>query len=278
MITPFEQKSRLAGTLDQLGLRALLLGFCFLWFYRLWSDALPAAAAALALYTLLWYTLSLWRRRALIHREAALRAHIGGTLAVEALLLCTPGDAAYRVGEWLRHEHALHILRAEGNGVLLTYDAETLLLLCMQTHPQQQGSASDVLAANRTLLSVAGATRCILCCPGSFTAEAEQVAESVEPPVRLLDGAALRALSGRLAPASDVQLVAMGKKQRKPFSWTSLRPLVFSPQKTRRYAAYGAGLMAFFVVTNQLYYLIPSGLCWMLAIWSQRQRRKPQRL
>lgn len=278
MITPFEQKSRLAGTLDQLGLRTLLFVVCFLWFYRLWGDVLPSAAAALALYVMLWYTLSLWRRRALVHKEVALRAHIGGTLAVEELLLCAPSDAAHRVAEWLSHQHTLQILRAEGNGVLLTYDAEILLLLCMQTHPQHQGSASDVLAANRTLLAVGEATRCILCCPGSFTTEAEQVSESVEPPVRLLDGATLRALSGRLAPASDLQLVAMGKKQRKPFSWASLRPLVFSPQKTRRYAAYGAGLMALFVVTNQLYYLIPSALCWMLAIMSQRQRRKPQRL
>jgi hypothetical protein len=104
------------------------------------------------------------------------------------------------------------------------------------------------------------------------------VAESLEPPVRLIDGGALRALAGRLAPATDAQLVAMGKKQRKPFVWSSLRTLVFSPQKTRRYAAYSVGLLTLYVLTDRFYYLIPSGLCWMLAMLSHRQKRKARRL
>ncbi len=278
MMTPFEQKSRLGGRLDGIALRLLVLALCFLWFYRLWGMTVPALLAGLALCALLWRTLTLWQRRALTRREAALRAHIGGTLALESLLLCTPQEAALRAADWLASEHALEVLRPAGEGVLLRYGEETLLLLCLQHHPQHATSASDVLAASRACLAAPEAARCVLCSPGTFSPEARQVAESLEPPVRLIDGEHLCALAGRIAPAGDEQLVAMGKKQRKPFAWASLRPLVFSAQKARRYAAYGAGLLVFYILTDRLYYLLPAGLCLLLSMLSHRQKYKPGRL
>jgi len=151
-------------------------------------------------------------------------------------------------------------------------------LLCLQGPLQQQTDAGAVLAANRSRLAIAEAQRCVLCSPGAFTQEARDIADSLDPPVRLIDGAALRALAGQLSPATDEQLAGIAKRQRKPFAWASLRQAAFSPKKTRRYAAYGTGLLVLFIVTNHAYYLIPSGLCWTLAILSQRGKYKAQRL
>ena len=278
MMTPFEQKSRLGNAVDRLAMRLLVLALCFLWFYRLWGMAAPAALAGGALCALLWRTLGLWQHRALARKAAALRAHIGGTLALEGLLIVQPIQAARQAADWLASRHDLRVLGEAGEGVLLRYGEETLYLLCLQGHPQQRTDAGAVLAAGRARLAVPEADRCVLCSPGAFTQEAQDTADSLEPPVRLIDGGMLRALAGRLAPASDEQLAAMGRRQRKPFAWASLRQAVFSPKKTRRYAAYGTGLLAFFILTNQVYYLLPSGLCWMLAIWSQRGKYRPQRL
>ncbi|MCL2544917.1 MAG: restriction endonuclease [Clostridia bacterium] len=278
MTTPFEQKSRLGGAVDRLAARLLVFVLCFLWFYRLWGMAAPALLAGGALYALLWRTLALWQRRALARKAAALRAHIGGALALEGLLTVQPAQAARQAADWLASRHDIHVLGEARDGVLLRYGQETLYLLCLQGHPQQRTDADAVLAAGRARLAVLRADRCILCSPGAFTQEARDTADSLEPPVRLIDGDALRALAGRLSPATDEQLIAMGRRQRKPFAWASLRQAVFSPQKTRRYAAYGTGLLALFILTGQIYYLVPSGLCWTLAILSQRGKYKPQRL
>jgi len=278
MITPLEQKSRLGSVMDWLALRLLALALCFLWFYRLWGITVPALLAGGALCMLLWRTLALWQRRALERKAAALRAHIGGVLALESLLCVQPVQAAKQAADWLASRYDLDMLGEAGDGVLLRYGQETLYLLCLQGPLQQQTDAGAVLAANRSRLAIAEAQRCVLCSPGAFTQEARDIADALEPPVRLIDGDTLRTLAGQLAPATDAQLVAMGKRQRKPFVWASLRQTVFSPKKTRRYAAYGTGLLALFILTGRLYYLIPAGLCWALAMLSQRGRRRPQRL
>jgi len=281
MITPFEQKSRLGSVLDRLATRLLALALCFLWFYRLWGMAAPALLAGGALCALLWRTLALWQRRALARKEAMLRAHIGGTLALERLLTVQPVEAARQAADWLASLYDLDVLGDAADGVLLRYGQETLYLLCLQGHPQQHTDAGAVLAAGRarSLVSQADrADRCVLCATGAFTQEALDTADSLEPPVRLIDGDTLRKLAGRLSPATDGQLVAMGRRQRKPFAWASLRQTMFSPQKTRRYAAYGTGLLAFFILTGQVHYLIPSGLCWGLAMVSQRGKHRNVKL
>ena len=278
MLTPFEQKSRLGSAMDRLALRLLVLALCFFWFYRLWGMTAPSLLAGGALCALLWRTLALWQQRALARKEAMLRAHIGGTLALESLLSVQPTQAARQAADWLASRHDLRVLGEAGDGVLLHYGQETLYLLCLQGHPQQQVDAGAILTAGRARLGVPQADRCILCSPSAFTQEAHDTADSLEPPVRLIDGDTLRALAGRLSPATDAQLAAMGRRQRKPFAWASLRQAVFSPKKTRRYAAYGTGLLALFILTSHLYYLVPAGLCWALAMLSQRGRHRQEKL
>ncbi len=278
MLASFEQKSRLGASLDRLGVRLLVLLVCFLWFYRLWGQLVPAIMAGVALGILVIYTLSLGGKQALMRRESALRRRIGGSIALEALLLCPPTDAARQAATWLGSVYALEGLRACSAGMLADYQGQTLLLICLQTHPRHASSANDVLTAQRTLLAQSEAQRCVLCAIGSFDAEAIALAESLEPPVRLVDGDALSAIAGKLSPATDQQLVALGKKQRKPFSWASLRLHVFAPRKTRRYALYAAGLMVCYILTDALYYLLPAGLCLLLAMLSQRRGDRPARL
>ncbi|MDR3051455.1 MAG: hypothetical protein LBU67_07005 [Oscillospiraceae bacterium] len=277
MIAPFDQKSRLGAALDRLGIRLLILLLCCLWFYRLWNQWPPALAAGLALAALCWQALALGSKRALARRESALRRRIGGALALDALLLCPPRQSALRVAQWLASLYPLENLRPGVGGALAEYRGETLLLRCLQIHPSQSAAAGDVLAAQRALRASAAA-RCVLCAPGSFDLHAQRAAEALDPPVRLIDGDALRGLAGRLYPATDAQLTELGARQRKPFAWVSLRRHVFAPQKTRRYAAYATGLMVFYIVTGQAYALACALCCFLLAMGSHRRRHAPLQL
>lgn len=284
MMAPLEKKSRLGGMVDWVGARLLLLALSCLWFYRLWGNWAPALIAGTALAVLLWCTLGFWNKHALRRREETLRTRLGGTLALEELLLCDATAAATQVAVWLTTLYPLEAPRPVSGGVLVAYadgprhTEETLYLRCFQAPLQQAASADDVLKAARACRALPEPARCVLCCPSGYDSAAQALAEALEPSVRLIDGALLRALAGRLHPATDQQLVALGQKQRQSFAWATLRRQVFSPQKTRRYLWYGAGLMVFFIITDHLYYLLAAGLCLALAMLSQRRQRRPERL
>ncbi len=278
MLAPFEEKSRLGASLDRLGVRLLVLLVCFLWFFRLWGQFVPALMAGISLGILVMYTMSLGGKRALMRRESALRRRIGGTIALESLLLCPATDAARQATAWLGSIYALDTARACSSGILAEYHGQTLLIQCLQTHPRHASGANAILSAQRALLALPEAQRGVLCAIGRFDAEATALAESLDPPLRLIDGDALAAIAGRLAPATDQQLAALGQKKRKPFSWASLRRHVFAPRKTRRYVLYGTGLMVCYILTDALYYLLPAGLCLLLAMLSQRRGDRPAQL
>ena len=62
MLTPFEEKSALAGLLDRIGLRALFFLLSILWFYRLWRFGSGARCArGRTRFARGWAACSRWR-------------------------------------------------------------------------------------------------------------------------------------------------------------------------------------------------------------------------
>ena len=268
MITPFEQKSALAGLLDRVGLRALLFLLSILWFYRLWGNAASSLAAGSALGLLLCITLSLWQKKTLHQRESALRVRLGGMLALEEMTLLGEQAAAECAARCLQSVYPIRIEKKTPFGVLAVFHDETLLVRCKRAHVSARVSCGDVLEAQRARIG-SGAARCVLCATCTFDAQALRLCQTLVPPVRAVDGDALAAMAGHLSPATDEQLVALGRRQRHPFAWEQLRAVVFEPEKIRRYLLYGFFLYLFYIFTGRLYALIPSLLCLCLAIVSR---------
>lgn len=278
MLTPFDEKSPLAHTLDRIALRILLLFFSLFLGLFLFERPLPALLGGGALYITLLLMLLCWERMHLQKKEAALRRRIGGALGIEALSLMTQPQADAACAQLLSHIAALTSLSpTNASGVLGRLGNERVLIRCDLKAPDETSGSGSVLAALRAQKTVR-ADRAIVCTTTHFSDRAAQLAEQADPPVRLVDSAVLAGVYGRLHPATDEQLTALGKRKRSPFSWPRLQILAFSPGKKRRYLICAFVLLVLFLLTDRLYYLLPSLLCYLLALGAHRSAQSAFRL
>ena len=278
MLTPFDEKSPLAHTLDRIALRILLLFFSLVVGLFLFDRPLPALLGGGALYITLLLMLLGWERMHLQKKEAALRRRIGGALGMEALSLMTQPQADAACAQLLCQIVALESLSPpDGSGVLGRLGQESVLIRCDLKAPDETSGTGSVLAAMRAQ-KLLGANRVLLCTTTHFSDRAAQLAELADPPVRLVDSAVLAGVYGRLHPATDEQLSALGKRKRSPFSWPRLKMHAFSPGKKRRYLTCAFVLLVLFLLTDRLYYLLPSLLCYLLALGAHRSAQSAFRL
>lgn len=97
MTSPFDSKNRVAAALDRLALRVLL--FALMRRLLLFSPGRGALSllAGSALFILAMLTLLLLERRTLARRDHALRVRVGGSIALEELMLLPAAQAEKRV-------------------------------------------------------------------------------------------------------------------------------------------------------------------------------------
>lgn len=90
MTSPFDSKNRVAAALDRLALRVLLFVLSVGYFFFLWHSGALSLLAGSALFILAMLTLLLLERRTLARRDHALRVRVGGSIALEELMLLPP--------------------------------------------------------------------------------------------------------------------------------------------------------------------------------------------
>ena len=102
MTSPFDSKNRVAAALDRLALRVLLFVLSVGYFFFLWHSGALSLLAGSALFILAMLTLLLLERRTLARRDHALRVRVGGSIALEELMLLPlkPKNASARC--WLK--------------------------------------------------------------------------------------------------------------------------------------------------------------------------------
>ncbi|MFR2495923.1 MAG: restriction endonuclease [Christensenellales bacterium] len=166
-------------------------------------------------------TLLLLERRTLARRDHALRVRVGGSIALEELMLLPAAQAEKRVCALLAQT-----LGGNARDSVLTYANKTYLVRCAQTLSGSSVGEGDVLAAHRA--RIASETEfCILASTGGFSPSAQRAAEWMEPPVRLIAGRQLALLFGQ-QPATDTEIARRARRRRTPFSagafprWRSL--------------------------------------------------------
>lgn len=252
------RRSALSQRLDGLGLRAALLGLSMGWFVLLWGVRLPALAAGAGLYGLLLLLYRRARTERLARREARLRRQVGGELALERLITLPPAQAHFEAALRLSLRYPLEMLRMDEAGVLCRRKGETLLISFARLPLGDQAQARDVLSVQQAARAL-GAERAALCVPcGISTGAQAQAGEGL--PVTLLGRARLTALLGAQSPATNAQLVALGRRKRKRPTLRAFLRQMLEQKRWPRYALYGGLLLGLYLLTGLGYYAVP-GLC-----------------
>lgn len=163
MTSPFDSKNRVAAALDRLALRVLLFVLSVGYFFFLWHSGALSLLAGSALFILAMLTLLLLERRTLARRDHALRVRVGGSIALEELMLLPAAQAEKRVCALLAQT-----LGGNARDSVLTYANKTYLVRCAQTLSGSSVGEGDVLAAHRA--RIASETEfCILASTGGFS-------------------------------------------------------------------------------------------------------------
>jgi len=257
----FLQKSPVRELMDEAGFLMLSGALSMAWFIFLWGVTLPALFSGAAL----WALIILLRRKSrdgrLKRREASLRRAIGGELALEELLLLPPQRAHTEAAALLALRRPLTLLRASDAGVLCRLRGETVLLCFCQLPVSCAVGAQQVLSLQRAAREM-NAPRGILCAPCEISpAAAAQAGGDI--PVSFLGRDSLISLFGSARPATDRQLVALGKRRKRhPASWL---PMILNPRRALRYLGYCALLMGMHLLTGLTYYAVPGIICLLLS-------------
>lgn len=257
------QRTRLGEWLDRLGFRLLMLAGSLGWFILLWGLRLPALAAGIALFLLILLLEKKTRDGRLLRREKRLRMLIGGELALERMILESSAKAHFEMAMLLSLQRPITLLRSGENGMICSRQGEIMLISFLQLPPSAALNAAQVLSFQREA-KAQRATRALLCVPCAIGPDAQAQAKG-EIPVSFLSRETLIRLIGTANPATDDQLVSLGKRKRAhapPRRWLQW---ILHRRRGPRYGLYGGILLIMYLLTRLFYYAIPGLLCVGLA-------------
>lgn len=262
--------------MDTLGIRLAMTAFSLGWFVWLWGAGIPALLAGLSLSAMLQLALRRGRSRLVYKREAALRRRLGGEMVLEDLLYCPEHQAHFRCALLLGQKYPLTMLRVAEGGILCRQGAETLLIACLRLPPEEEAGAGALLPLARRVKE-SGAARGVVCVTGKIARSAQAFAETAPVPLRLIPRDALLALAGQASPATDDQLVALGKRRRHVPLKAAMN-VVLQPDKARRYLTCGLGLTLMYMITRLTWYPLPALLCLGLSALCRVRKAPPDAL
>lgn len=271
------RRNRLADTLDGLGICLLLLTLGVTWFTWLWGLNVASLLAGAALGTLLCTGRSRWRMRTVSRREKALRSRLGAELLLETMLMAEAREAHFRAALLLAERWPIRMEAVTEEGVLCRQGEETLLVLCIRMPEDGELGAGDLIAAQRTGRKLK-TDRAVLCVLGRVSPKIAARAEQALLPLRIVRRETLLLLAGQYAPATDEQLVELGKRRLRPQGQGGWVNLVFRRDKALRYHLYGLGMLMLFIFTGVRLYAVPGMVCLTMAALCRTRRRDGDKL
>lgn len=262
------RRNRLSEVMDGLGMCALMYLLGVAWFIWLWGLNVASLLAGAALGTLLWTARRQWRKRTVDRREKALRSRLGAELMLEGMLLAEPKEAHFRAALLLSEKWPITLEQVNQEGVICRQGKEKLLIRCVPIPADGELSAGDLLSAQRSVRQTK-ADRGVLCVLGKVSAKAAARAEQSIVPLRLIRRDTLLSIAGRCAPATDAQLVELGKRRRRYAGHGSMARLIFHRDKARRYHLYGLMMLLLYILTGTRLYAVPGMACLSMAVMSR---------
>lgn len=258
------RRKRLAAWADGLGVAAaiyFLAALCFVW---LWGLGPPALLAGAGLGTMMMMARSCLRRSRVARREQALRSRLGAEMLLEDMLLEEADVANRTAAELLASRWPLGQREETAEGVLCRQGEEKLLILYLRMAAEAALSQGDLIAAQRAVRRE-GADRGIVCVPGRTPPQILARAEETAVPLRIIRRETLLALAGKMYPATDAQLVALGQRRRN-LARGGVLALVFRRDKARRYHAYGLMMTLLYLLAGLRIYAVAGLTCLTMAV------------
>ncbi|MCH5286096.1 MAG: hypothetical protein J1E43_01625 [Christensenellaceae bacterium] len=262
------RKNRFGTWMDDLGLRVLIQLLALGWFVWLWGLALPSVTAGMALGVMGQMALTLYRRCTVVRRERALRYRLGGEMMLEDMLLAPARQAHFQAALLLGERYPLTMLRVTDDGMLCRYRDETLLIACLRMPPECELSVGDLAACQRACREQ-GASRGVVCPLGKVTPKIAARAEQGRVPLRVIRRETLLDLAGQCSPATDEQLIELGRRRRRPAASGGWLNSLLRRDKAARYMLYGTALMLLYVLTGSPMYPGPGAVCLTLGVFSR---------
>lgn len=270
-------KGRLSAVADDIGLRAVVALLAVGWFVYLWGLTVPALLAGAALGTLGQMALTRYRRRTVHRREAALRCRLGGEMMLEEILLAPPRQAHFQTALLLGERFPLVMERVASEGMLCLSRGERILVSCAAL-PENCEISPSQLAAYQRACREHGVSRGVVCVTGKCSAKTEAWAEEGPIPLKIVRRDTLLEIAGRVRPATDEQLVALGQRRKRLFPSGGLRRNLLRRDKAGRYLLYGTGLMLLYILTGLRYYPVPGAVCLLMATLCRVGKREEEYL
>ena len=265
------RRNRLSEVMDSVGLCLLLYAVAAGWFAWLWGVNLASLIAGAALGTLLWLGRMQWRKRTVARREKALRSRIGAELMLEDMLMAEAKEAHFRAALLLAEKWPIRMVSVKEEGVICRQGEETLLIQCVRMPAEGELGIGDLLSAQRAVRRLK-VNRAVLCVLGKVSPRTAARADQALVPLRIIRRETLLALAGRYAPATDEQLIELGKRRRHPAQKGSIAQLVFRRDKAQRYHLYGLGMLVMYVATGMRLYAVPGMVCLTMAVMCMRPK------
>lgn len=252
-------KNAFRERMDALGFLMGTLVLCWGWFLLLWGFRVQSILAGAALWGMVLVIRRQGRERRLARKEKKLRRMIGGEMRLQEMVLLPVQRAAFELALLLSEKELFLLERICEEGVLCTKE-DSMFLLCFLPLPvQEKVKARDVLQCRRAARRE-GAEGVWLCASCAVSQEAEEQMDDA-PGARFFDRQALIHLLGEVYPATDGQLVELGKKRKQKWPAARVMKTVLRPEKARRYAWYGLLLLGMYMLTGMVYYAVPGLVC-----------------
>lgn len=264
------RRNRLAEAMDGLGVRAVILLGALIFFVVLWGLNMPALMAGAALGVLGMLLRSRRRKHTVERRGRALRSRLGAELMLEEMLLSEPRQAHFRAAVLLAERWEIAMQSVKDEGVLCRQGGRTLLVQCLRMPPEGELSVGDLLNAVRAVRRLQ-ADKAVLCVLGRVPAKVAARAEEMIIPIRIIRRETLMSIAAAYAPATDEQLIELGRRRHRPAEQGIAR-LVFRRDKARRYYLYGLLMLVMYVLTGARLYAVPGMVCLTMAVFSRISR------
>ena len=257
-------RTQLGAAMDYLGSSVVLLLGSVAGFVMLWGLRLSSLLAGLALGVMLLTLRVRTRKNRLHRREAALRRRIGGEMKLEQWLLMHPRRAHLEAALLLSQAQPLTLEKAEEDGAVCTIDktGERVMVFCAQMHGKEKLSVREAAAYQRACLREKAA-RGVLCGVGGLSAEARAQTE-LSPKLAVVGYERMIALAGAAWPATDAQLIELGKRKHQHRRGRAFWREVMAGERERQYLLYGLLLCGLYLFSGLFAYLVPGLACLML--------------
>ena len=222
-----------------------------------------AVVAALATFTLCMLLRARTREKRLRRREDRLRRRIGGEMKLEEWIVCPPAQAHLETARLLAAARPLRIGQANEAGALCALPDQGIraLVACAQLHRAEKLSTRDIGAFQRACRAC-GAETGYLC--GADADAAARAQAEMPPLIRLVDRERMIALAGASHPATDRQLVALGRRMAGRHSLRALLRGVLDHRRAEKYLLYGLMLLTLYLFAGSAVYAVTGIACLLL--------------